>query len=334
MTNKKKKVAFITGITGQDGSYLAELLLDKGYEVHGLIRRSSNSNLERIQYLLDDSRYQKRIFLHWGDLSDASRLFNLIQEIRPTEIYNLASQSDVKISFEMPAYTADVTAVGVLRILEAIRKIDKKIKFYQASSSEMFGKIREFPQSEKTEFHPRSPYAVAKLYGYWITKNYRESYDIFACNGILFNHESERRGDNFVTRKITKAAARIKLGLQKDLMLGTLDARRDWGYAPEYVQAMYLMMQQKKADDFVIATGETHSVKEFVEAAFKYLGLDWKKYVKQDKKYLRPAEVDILCGNIAKAKKVLDWQPKVKFKELVKIMVEADFELVKKELRK
>jgi len=332
--SKNKKVAFITGITGQDGSYLAELLLDKGYKVHGLVRRSSNSNLERIQHLLDESLYQKRIFLHYGDLSDASRLFHLIQDIRPTEIYNLAAQSDVKISFEMPAYTADVTAVGVLRILEAIRKIDKKIKFYQASSSEIFGKIREFPQSEKTEFHPRSPYGVAKLYGYWITKNYRESYGIFACNGILFNHESERRGDNFVTRKITKAAARIKLGLQKDLMLGNLDARRDWGHASEYVKAMYLMLQQKKADDFVIATGETHSVKEFVEAAFESLGLNWKKYIKQDKKYLRPAEVDILCGNITKAKKVLGWQPKIKFKELVKIMVKSDLELAKKELNK
>ena len=328
------KIAFITGITGQDGSYLAELLLKKNYQVHGLIRRASSINLMRIEYLLTNPKYKNKIFLHYGDLADASRITELIEQIKPTEIYNLASQSDVKISFEMPLYTADVTGLGPLRILEAIKRIDKKIKFYQASSSEMFGKVSETPQNELTPFHPRSPYGVAKLYAYWITRIYRESYGIFACNGICFNHESERRGENFVTRKITRAAARIKLGLEKELVLGNLEARRDWGYAPEFVEAMYLMMQAPRPDDFVIATGETHSVKEFVTEAFKELGLDWKKYVKIGKQYLRPAEVDLLCGDISKAKKELHWQSKIKFKDLVKIMVRHDLELVKKEIGK
>jgi GDPmannose 4,6-dehydratase len=321
-----KKRALITGITGQDGSYLAELLLDKGYEVYGIIRRASTFNTHRIDHIYQDP-HQKNLKLQllYGDLSDAGFLYSALSSIKPDEIYNLAAQSHVRVSFDIPEYSGDIDALGAVRILEAMHRLGlSKTKFYQASSSEMFGKVQQVPQKETTPFYPRSPYAVAKLYGHWITKNYRESYGLFACSGILFNHESPRRGETFVTRKITRAVAHIKLGLQDTLFLGNLDSKRDWGYAKEYVEAMWLMLQQEKPDDYVIATGETHTVREFVEEAFKYAGLDWKKYVKFDERYLRPAEVDLLIGDASKAKKQLGWQPKTTFKDLVKIMVDAD----------
>lgn len=319
------KKALITGITGQDGSYLAELLLEKGYEVHGIIRRSSSFNTGRIEHLYQDFHVNDaRIFLHYGDLSDSSALSRLLEKIQPDEIYNLAAQSHVRVSFDIPEYTADVVGLGTIRILDAIKETKIKTKFYQASTSELYGKVVETPQTEKTPFYPRSPYACAKLYSYWITVNYRESYDIYACNGILFNHESPRRGETFVTKKITHAIARILKKEQDKLYLGNLDAKRDWGYAKDYVEAMWLMLQQEKAEDYVIATGETHSVREFLDEAFGLVGLDWKKYVEIDPRYYRPAEVDLLLGNPAKAKEKLGWKPKTTFKELVKIMLEYD----------
>ena len=314
--NKTKK-ALITGITGQDGSYLAELLLEKGYEVHGIIRRSSSFNTGRIEHLYQDFHVNDaRVFLHYGDLADSSALSRLLEKIQPDEIYNLAAQSHVRVSFDIPEYTADVVALGTIRILDAIKETEIKTKFYQASTSELYGKVVETPQTEKTPFYPRSPYACAKLYSYWITINYRESYDMYACNGILFNHESPRRGETFVTKKITHAIARILKKEQDKLYLGNLDAKRDWGYAKDYVEAMWLMLQQDKAEDYVIATGETHSVREFLDEAFGLVGLDWKKYVEIDPRYYRPAEVDLLLGNPAKAKEKLGWKPKTTFKEL------------------
>jgi GDPmannose 4,6-dehydratase len=312
--------AMITGITGQDGSYLAEFLLEKGYEVHGLVRRSSSFNTWRIDHIRD------RLTLHYGDLVDQNSLVRTLGLVGPDEVYNLAAQSHVKVSFEMPDYTADVTGLGVLRLLDALRELDSKARVYQAGSSEMFGLVQETPQTEKTPFHPRSPYGVSKVFGHWMTVNYREGYGMHASNGILFNHESPRRGENFVTRKITTGLAAIKKGTSKELRLGNLDAKRDWGYARDYVEAMWLMLQQKRPDDYVIATGETHSVREFLEEAFSYVGLKWKKYVKVDPKYFRPAEVDILLGDPAKARKVLRWKPKVSFRELVRLMVDADME--------
>ena len=328
------KKALITGITGQDGSYLAELLLAKGYEVHGIIRRASTFNTSRIDHLnFDRHANGAKLTLHYGDLADAVQMVKLLYQLQPDEIYNLAAQSHVRVSFDIPEYTGDIDGQGALRILEAIREagLVKKARFYQASSSEMFGKVQEVPQVETTPFWPRSPYGCAKVYAYWLTVNFRESYNLHASNGILFNHESPRRGETFVTRKITRAATRIKLGLQQSLYMGNLDAQRDWGYAKEYVEMMWLMLQQDKPDDYVVATNETHSVQEFCEAAFGQLGLDWKQYVKHDTRYERPAEVDLLIGNPAKAKKQLGWAPKVKFKELVKIMTEADLELAKRE---
>ncbi|MBF0385191.1 MAG: GDP-mannose 4,6-dehydratase [Candidatus Omnitrophica bacterium] len=327
------KVALITGITGQDGSYLSELLFKKGYEVYGLIRRASTFNTKRIDHLYRDPHEQNvHLKLVYGDLNDASSLNRIIKTIKPEEIYNLAAQSHVRVSFDIPEYTSEIGALGATRLLEAIRDSGIKTKYYQASSSEMFGNSKDFPQNEKTPFYPRSPYAVSKVYAYWITVNYREAYNIFACNGILFNHESPRRGETFVTRKITLGLARIKHGVQKKLFLGNLDAKRDWGFAGDYVEAMWLMLQQKKADDFVVATGETHSVKEFLAEAFGYAGLDWKKFVEIDKRYFRPTEVDCLIGDSSKARKSLNWKPKVKFKDLVKMMVDSDMDLVKKEL--
>ncbi|WP_288680966.1 GDP-mannose 4,6-dehydratase [uncultured Brachyspira sp.] len=321
----KTKKALITGITGQDGSYLAELLLEKGYEVHGIIRRSSSFNTGRIEHLYQDFHVNDaRVFLHYGDLADSSALSRLLEKIQPDEIYNLAAQSHVRVSFDIPEYTADVVALGTIRILDAIKETEIKTKFYQASTSELYGKVVETPQTEKTPFYPRSPYACAKLYSYWITVNYRESYDMYACNGILFNHESPRRGETFVTKKITHAIARILKKEQDKLYLGNLDAKRDWGYAKDYVEAMWLMLQQDKAEDYVIATGETHSVREFLDEAFGLVGLDWKKYVEIDPRYYRPAEVDLLLGNPTKAKEKLGWKPKTTFKELVKIMLEYD----------
>lgn len=321
----KTKKALITGITGQDGSYLAELLLEKGYEVHGIIRRSSSFNTGRIEHLYQDFHVNDaKVFLHYGDLADSSALSRLLEKIQPDEIYNLAAQSHVRVSFDIPEYTADVVALGTIRILDAIKETEIKTKFYQASTSELYGKVVETPQTEKTPFYPRSPYACAKLYSYWITINYRESYDMYACNGILFNHESPRRGETFVTKKITHAIARILKKEQDKLYLGNLDAKRDWGYAKDYVEAMWLMLQQDKAEDYVIATGETHSVREFLDEAFGLVGLDWKKYVEIDPRYYRPAEVDLLLGNPAKAKEKLGWKPKTTFKELVKIMLEYD----------
>ncbi|MBI2803802.1 MAG: GDP-mannose 4,6-dehydratase [Planctomycetes bacterium] len=317
--------AFITGITGQDGSYLAELLLDKGYEVHGLIRRDSPSRSERIHHLCDDPDiYNKRLFLHFADLGDSLSLLRLMTLVQPDEVYNLGAQSHVRISFDAPEQTCNAAGMGVLRLLEAIMKANIRPRFYQASSSEMFGKVVEVPQSETTPFYPRSPYGVAKVFGYWMTINYRESYGLHASNGILFNHESPRRGDTFVTRKITMAVARIKAGLQDKLMLGNLDARRDWGYAAEFVEAMWLMLQQDKPDDYVIATGETHSVRELVEIAFDRAGLDWEKYVEIDPKFYRPAEVDLLIGDPRKANAVLGWKPRTTFRQLVSMMVDAD----------
>ena len=327
------KKALITGITGQDGSYLAELLLSKGYEVHGIIRRASTFNTSRLEHLYTDPHTRKAALkLHYGDLSDASALARLIGRITPDEIYNLAAQSHVRVSFDSPEYTTDITATGAVRLLEAIRETGIKPRFYQASSSEMFGKAREIPQRETTPFYPRSPYGCAKVYAYWITVNYRESYGLFACNGILFNHESPRRGETFVTRKITRAIAHIVTGLQDKLYLGNLDAKRDWGYAQEYVEAMWLMLQQAKPDDYVVATGETHSVREFLEAAFAHAGLDWRKYVEIDPNYYRPTEVDLLVGDASKAKKQLGWEPKTKFNDLVKLMVDADMQMVKDHL--
>jgi GDPmannose 4,6-dehydratase len=324
--------ALITGITGQDGSFLAELLLQKGYEVFGVIRRSSSFNTGRIDHLYQDPHERSaKLKLVYGDLNDSSSLNKILRTVEPDEIYNLGAQSHVRVSFDIPEYTGEVTALGATRILEAIREVGIKPKFYQASSSELYGKAFETPQTEKTPFYPRSPYACAKAYAYYITVNYRESYGLFACNGILFNHESERRGETFVTRKITRAATRIKLGLQSQLFLGNLDARRDWGYAGDYVEAMWLMMQAEVADDFVIATGEAHSVKEFVEATFGLLDLDWREFVAIDPRYFRPTEVDLLHGDASKARKVLGWQPKVDFQSLVRLMVDHDLQIAKRE---
>jgi len=323
------KKALITGITGQDGSYLAELLLSKGYEVHGIIRRSSSFNTERIDHLyMDPHVHGVKLFLHYGDLSDSASLTRLLHDLQPDEVYHLAAQSHVRVSFDVPEYTGDVTGLGTTRLLEAIRETSPKARFYQASSSEMYGLVQAVPQREDTPFYPRSPYGAAKVYAYWMTVNYRESYNLHASNGILFNHESPRRGETFVTRKITRALARIKAGLQKDLYLGNLDAKRDWGYAPEYVEAQWRILQRDKGDDFVIATGETHSIREFLDVAFGHADLDWNDYVKIDPRYYRPAEVDLLIGDAAKAKKILGWEPKTTFAELVRIMVTADQELL------
>ena len=323
------KKALITGITGQDGSYLADLLVAKGYEVHGIIRRASTFNTARIDHLYQDPHVNGvRLFLHYGDLSDAVNLTKLLYELQPDEVYNLGAQSHVRVSFDIPEYTADVTGVGTIRILEAIRESGVKPRFYQASSSEMYGKVQEVPQTERTPFWPRSPYVCDKMFGYWEKVNYRESYGLFASNGILFNHESPRRGETFVTRKISRAVAAIKLGLQNDLYLGNMDAKRDWGYAPEYVEGMWRMLQADQPDDYVLATNETHTVKEFVQEAFGHVGLDWEKYVKYDARYERPAEVDLLIGDPAKAKSHLGWEPKVRFKELVQLMVDADVEML------
>lgn len=326
------KKALITGITGQDGSYLAELLLEKGYEVHGIIRRASTFNTERIDHLYQDPHINGvKLFLHYGDIADSTNLIKLLYRLEPDEIYHLAAQSHVRVSFDIPEYTGDVTGIGTIRILEAIRETGLKTRFYQASSSEMFGKVRDTPQSEITPFYPRSPYGAAKVYAYWVTVNYRESYGMFACNGILFNHESPRRGETFVTRKITRAAAHIKAGLQDKLYLGNLDAKRDWGYAKEYVEAMWLMLQQDEPDDYVIATGETHSVEQFLEEAFSYAGLDWRKHVEVDPKYYRPAEVDLLVGDSRKAKKKFGWEARTTFKSLVQLMMDADLYIAKKQ---
>lgn len=325
------KKALVTGITGQDGSYLAELLLSKGYEVHGIVRRASTFNTGRLDGIYEDPHSaDSRLFLRYGDLGDAGALARLIAEIQPDEIYNLAAQSHVRVSFDNPEYTTDVTATGAVRLLEAIRQAGKKPRFYQASSSEMFGNARQKPQTETTPFHPRSPYGCSKVFAYWLTVNYRESYGLHASNGILFNHESPRRDETFVTRKITRAVAHIKAGLQHKLYLGNLDARRDWGYAKEYVEAMWLMLQQDQPDDYVIATGDPHSVQEFLEAAFGYAGLDWKKHVEIDPRYYRPAEIDESVGDGTKARRQLGWSPKTTFAELVKLMVDADIELLRK----
>ena len=319
------KKALITGITGQDGSYLADLLLQKGYEVHGIIRRASTFNTARIDHLYADPHvHGVRLFLHYGDLADSVNLVKLIYSLKPDEIYHLGAQSHVRVSFDIPEYTADITGVATIRILEAIRETGVKTRFYQASSSEMFGKVQAVPQVETTPFWPRSPYGVAKVFSYWATVNYRESYGLHASNGILFNHESPRRGETFVTRKITRAVARIKCGIQKELYLGNMDAKRDWGYAPEYVEGMWRILQQDAGDDFVLATNETHTVREFVEHAFSHVDLDWQEFVKYDARYERPSEVELLIGNPAKAKTQLGWEPKVRFKELVQIMVDAD----------
>ena len=342
------KIALITGITGQDGSYLTELLLSKGYEVHGILRPASIFTTDRIDHLYNNPEIKdKKLYLHWGDMTDSSNLNRILDKVQPDEIYNLAAQSHVKVSFDIPEYTAQVDAVGTLRFLDAIKEQKLKTKFYQASTSELYGKVAEIPQSETTPFYPRSPYAAAKLYAYWVTVNYREAYDLFACNGILFNHESPRRGKTFVTRKITQAAAKIKAGMLDTLYLGNLDAKRDWGYAPEYVESMWMILQQEKPDDYVVATGETHTVREFCEHAFGELGmiLKWegkdeketgictetgKKVVKVDEKYFRPTEVEILIGDPSKAKKLLGWEPKTKFEDLVKIMVRADYDSILK----
>ena len=318
------KRALITGITGQDGSYLAELLLEKGYEVHGLIRRSSSINTRRIDHIYEDPhKPDRRVILHYGDMSDATRLARLVNEVRPREVYNLAAQSHVKVSFEAPEYTSDVDALGTLRLLEAIYHCDRSIRFYQASTSELFGSAPP-PQNEETPFHPRSPYGVSKTFAYWITVNYREAYGVFASNGVLFNHESPRRGETFVTRKITRAVANIVAGRQDAVYLGNLDARRDWGYAPDYVRAMWMMLQLEEPTDLVFSTGEQHSVREFAELAFGMVGLDWQNYVRLDKAYLRPAEVDTLLGDSQKARAMLNWAPSVDFRELIRLMVEAD----------
>jgi GDPmannose 4,6-dehydratase len=328
------KRALITGITGQDGSYLSELLLEKGYEVHGVVRRSSSFNTERIDHLYRDPHERGvRLLLHYGDLNDASSLQSILSAVKPDEVYNLGAQSHVRVSFDIPEYTGEVTALGAIRLLEAIRKLGIACRFYQASSSELYGKAVETPQRETTPFHPRSPYAAAKAYAFYVTQNYREAYGLFAANGILFNHESERRGETFVTRKITRALGRIKHGLQKELFLGNLDAKRDWGHAADYVEAMWLMLQEDKPDDYVIGTGETHSVREFLELAARRLDLDWREYVRTDERYFRPAEVDLLLADPSKAKAALGWAPKVGFEELVARMVDADLELAAREKR-
>ena len=322
------KRALITGITGQDGSYLAEFLLAKGYEVHGIIRRASTFNTSRIDALYQDPHVNGvRLFLHYGDIADSTNLIKLLYRLQPDEVYHLAAQSHVRVSFDIPEYTADVTALGTIRILEAIRETGVSSRFYQASSSEMYGKAQEVPQRETTPFYPRSPYAAAKLHAYWMAVNYRESYGLFTCNGILFNHESPRRGETFVTRKITRAVAAIKSGLQNTLYLGNLEARRDWGYAPEYVEAMWLMLQHDTPDDYVVATGETHSVREFLEEAFSCVGLDWQQHVEINARYFRPSEVDLLIGDATKARTVLGWRPKTAFRDLVRLMVDADIAL-------
>ena len=322
------KKALITGITGQDGSYLAEFLLFKGYEVHGIIRRASTFNTARIEHIYRDPHQpDTKLFLHYGDLSDSGQISNIIYNIKPDEIYHLGAQSHVRVSFDIPEYTGNVTGLGTTRLLEAIRRSGSKIKFYQASSSEMFGDAPA-PQNEKTSFRPRSPYAAAKVYAYWMARNYREGYKIFACNGVLFNHESFRRGETFVTRKITRAIAKIIAGKQKELYLGNLEAKRDWGFAPEYVEVMWLMLQQEKPDDYVLGTGENHSIKEFLQESFEYAGLDWKKYVKIDPKYFRPTETEILLADLSKTKKKLGWSPKITFKNLVRIMVDADMRAI------
>lgn len=327
------KKALITGITGQDGSYLAELLLAKGYEVHGIIRRASSFNTERIDHLYKDPHDRDvRMFLHFGDLNDASSLNRILRQVQPDEIYNLGAQSHVRVSFDIPEYTAEITGLGTIRLLEAVRETGQTPRFYQASSSELYGKVLEVPQTETTPFYPRSPYAAAKAYSFYITVNYRESYGLHASNGILFNHESPRRGETFVTRKITRAVASIKAGLQDKLFLGNLDAKRDWGFAGDYVEAMWLMLQQDTPDDYVIATGETHSVREFLDHAFGHVGIDWHKHVEIDPKYFRPAEVDLLIGDASKAKAALGWAPRVHFGELVKMMVDADVELLEREM--
>jgi len=321
--------ALITGITGQDGSYLAELLLSKGYEVHGIIRRASTFNTGRLESIYTDSHTgDGRLFLHYGDLSDGSGLARLLGKIQPNEIYNLAAQSHVRVSFDAAEYTTDITATGAIRLLEAIRETGLKPRFYQASSSEMYGLVQQVPQNEKTPFYPRSPYGCAKVFAYWITVNYRESYGLHASNGILFNHESPRRGETFVTRKITRAVAHIKAGLQDKLYLGNLDAKRDWGYAKEYVEAMWLMLQQNAPDDYVVATGETHSIREFLDVAFGHVGLDWSKHVEIDPRYYRPAEVELLIGDATKARLKLNWEPQTKFTDLAKLMVDADVQLL------
>lgn len=328
------KKALITGITGQDGSYLAELLLEKGYEVHGIIRRASTFNTQRIDRLYKDPHVNGvKLFLHYGDMTDSSCLARLVHEIRPDEVYNLAAQSHVRVSFDSPEFTGDVDAMGAMRLLEAIREtgLGKSIRYYQASTSELFGKVQEVPQRETTPFYPRSPYAVAKLYAFWAVKNYREAYGMFASNGILFNHESPRRGETFVTRKITRAVGRIKYGLQDSLYMGNINSLRDWGFAGDYVEGMWRILQHDVADDFVLATGEMHSVKEFLQLAFDAVGLDWEKYTRHDSRYERPSEVDQLLGDSTKARKALGWEPKVKFRELVKMMVDADLELARKE---
>jgi GDPmannose 4,6-dehydratase len=342
-----KKVALISGITGQDGSYLSELLLEKGYDVHGIIRRSSSFNTFRIDHLYNNQELlNKRFFLHYGDLTDSSNLNRIVERVKPDEIYNLGAQSHVQVSFEVPEYTAEVDGVGTLRFLDAIKETGIKTKFYQASTSELYGKVQEIPQTETTPFYPRSPYAAAKLYAFWIVKNYREAYDLFACNGILFNHESERRGKTFVTRKITVAVAKIMLGIEDELLLGNLDAQRDWGYAPEYVEGMWRMLQVEKPDDYVLATNEMHTVREFVEKSFAYFGeaIVWegegvnetgklksngKKVVGINPRYFRPTEVELLIGDYAKAKRDLGWEPKTKFEDLVKIMIKSDYEKLK-----
>lgn len=331
MVKLTPKRALITGITGQDGSYLTELLLNCGYEVHGLIRRTSTFNTDRIDHVYQDPHIEgTRLFLHYGDLTDGTTLRRILEEVQPAEIYNLGAQSHVRVSFDSPQYTVDTVAMGTLRLLEAIREYQRRtgieVRFYQAGSSEMYGLVQEVPQKETTPFYPRSPYACAKAYAHWQTVNYRESYNLFACNGILFNHESPRRGETFVTRKITRAIARIVTGQQKKLFLGNLDAKRDWGYAKDYVKAMWLMLQQDKPEDYVIATGETHSVREFLALAFAYVNLDWRDYVEFDERYLRPAEVDLLLGDPTKAQQKLGWRPSVTFKQLVALMVEADLQ--------
>jgi len=329
------KRAFVTGITGQDGSYLAELLLEKGYEVHGVIRRASTFNTGRINHLYQDPHIMgTKLFLHYGDLADSVQLVKLLYSLKPDEVYHLGAQSHVRVSFDIPEYTGDVTGLSTIRILEALREtgLEKRTAFYQASSSEMFGKVQEVPQTETTRFWPRSPYACAKVYAYWLAVNYREAYGMHASNGILFNHESPRRGETFVTRKITRAATRIKLGLQDKLYLGNIDSQRDWGYAKEYVEAMWRILQQDNPDDYVIATHETHSVREFCKETFSLLDLDWEEYVEHDSRYERPSEVDLLIGDAAKAKRLLDWEPKVRFKDLVRIMVESDMKIARQEL--
>ena len=328
------KRALITGITGQDGSYLAELLIEKGYEVHGVVRRSSSFNTERIDHLYRDPHETGvRLHLHYGDLNDGSSLQSIVSSVVPDEVYNLGAQSHVRVSFDIPEYTAEVSGLGSIRLLEAIRKVGIPCRFYQASSSELYGKVAEVPQRETTPFHPRSPYAAAKAYAFYIAQNYREAYGMFVCNGILFNHESERRGETFVTRKITRAVGRIKHGLQREVFLGNLDAKRDWGHALDYVEAMWLMLQQKEPDDYVIGTGETHSVKEFLEFAFAHAGLDWREHVREDPRYFRPAEVDLLLADPTKAREKLGWKTKVGFRELVARMVESDLALAARERR-